>query len=80
MTLAVPITIYIVAVVCLVLAVIFGGATAVQRERRAFFQTASWGEIITGLLTFLGGIGAWIGFPAGTIALIIWGVLTIAGG
>jgi hypothetical protein len=61
-----------------VIAIISGGITSYLRQARPYHR-AKWYEVLTGVLTVLGGAGAWIGFPAGTISLIIWAVLTISG-
>jgi hypothetical protein len=76
MTLAVPIIIYVGAIISLLLCLGFGLLGAVLDRP---YRPATWGQIGVSFLAFIFGIGAWIGFPAGTISLIIWAVLTIAG-
>lgn len=79
MTLAVPITIYVGAFISLLLTFTFGAACEIKKSSRSRYENLSWSEIILGTLAVISAVGAWIGFPAGTITLIIWAVLTLAG-
>lgn len=78
MTLAVPIIIYAVSVLAILIAVITAAVNAGITAKRPFFKTPGWGQIILGVITTICGLVAWIGFPSGTITLIIWAVLTLA--